>query len=199
MPWTRTSDDYADECWDLSSDAYRTHHEGLTWANRKLTDCTVKKTDVVRAVKFPDAVAELLACGFWTDEGDHYRIRHQAAYQRTREEVLRMQESRRANGAKGGRPRKLAREASKPSSYPSSEATTEPRGSGQVWSGTEHLQTNPRLEEKVTSACRQGDVVDLATDQVMVDEDDYLRSLGVCHRCGGQGCSDCVGSMEWSA
>lgn len=105
MPFTTTSDDYEDDCWSLSDAAYRLHHDGLTWVNRKLLDMRMPKEDM-RRMKRPEAVQELLDAEFWTDEGDHYRIRHQARYQKTREQVLRFQESRRKNGAKGGRPRK---------------------------------------------------------------------------------------------
>ena len=110
MTWTKTSDDFPDDCWTLSDAAYRLHHEGLTWSNRKLLDCLIPKDDLRRFAKCPDAVAELLAHGFWTDAGDQYVIRHHAGYQRSREQVIAIQERNKANGAKGGRPSKAARE-----------------------------------------------------------------------------------------
>lgn len=35
MTWTKVSDDFTDECWTLSDEAFRLHIEGLTWSNRK--------------------------------------------------------------------------------------------------------------------------------------------------------------------
>lgn len=90
MTWTKTSDDFPDDCWTLSDRAYRLHHEGLTWSNRKLLDCRLPKDDVRRfARNGDDGVDELLNCGWWSDGGDCYVINHHAAYQRTREAVLR--------------------------------------------------------------------------------------------------------------
>lgn len=114
MTWTKTSDDFSDDCWSLSDAAYRLHHEGLTWSNRKLLDCRIPRDDLRRFAKRPEAVDELLACGYWTDEGDHYLIRHHAGYQRTREQVVRLQERNQRNGKAGGRPRKTPREVWEP-------------------------------------------------------------------------------------
>lgn len=110
LTWTKLSDDFADDCWDLSSDAFRTHVEGLTWSNRKLLDLRIPKVDFRRFAKRPDAVTELLDAGWWADDGDAYIIRHHAVYQRTRDAVLRQQAARQANGRKGGRPPKTPRE-----------------------------------------------------------------------------------------
>lgn len=110
MTWTKTSDDFPDDCWALSDAAYRLHHEGLTWSNRKLLDCRIPKADVRRFAKCPQAVSELLDVGFWADAGDAYVIRHHAAYQRSREQIIAMQERNRENGKKGGRPTKVPRE-----------------------------------------------------------------------------------------
>jgi hypothetical protein len=128
MTWTKTSDDYEDDCWALSDPAYRLHHDGLTWSNRKLLDCRIPKEDLHR-FKRPQAIGELLERGFWEEDGDFYVIVHHAAYQRTAEQVIRMQDSRRANGAKGGRPKGPAREVwqGKATRKPSSKApSTEP-------------------------------------------------------------------------
>lgn len=106
MTWTRISDDYADDCWTLSDQAFRLHTEGLCWSNRKLLDCRIPKDDVRRFAKHPDAVTELLAVGWWTEDTDCYVIRHHAQYQRAREQVLAQQAANAENGRKGGRPRK---------------------------------------------------------------------------------------------
>lgn len=104
MTWTKLSDDFSDDCWELSDAAYRLHVEGLNWSNRKLLDCRLPKDEVRRWAKRPEAVGELVACGWWSDEGDHYTIRHHACYQRTAEQVLAQQERSRENGKNGGRP-----------------------------------------------------------------------------------------------
>ena len=110
MTWTKTSDDFPDDCETLSDAAYRLHHEGLTWSNRKLLDLCLPKDRMVKWATRPEAAAELVACGFWTDEGNHYLIRHHGAYQRTREETIAIQERNQRNGKSGGRPRKTPRE-----------------------------------------------------------------------------------------
>lgn len=133
MTWTKLSDDFSDDCWDLSSDAFRLHVEGLTWSNRKLLDLRIPKSDLRRFAKFPDAVTELVAVGWWADSGDVYVIRHHAVYQRTREAVLRQQEARQENGRKGGRPPKHPREQARsitktePETYPVSSPVSEQR------------------------------------------------------------------------
>lgn len=106
MTWSKFSDDFSDDCWTLSDTAFRLHVEGLVWNGRKLLDLRLPKEDVRRFAKHPDAAAELVSVGWWTDEGDHYVIRHHGAYQRTREQVLAQQAANTDNGRKGGRPRK---------------------------------------------------------------------------------------------
>ena len=108
MTWTKLSDDYSDDCWTLSDPAWRLHAEGLIWSNRKLLDCRIPKDDL-RHMKCPEAVVELLATGWWAEAGDVYVIRHHAAYQRTREAVVKQQEVNQQNGRKGGRPAKPTR------------------------------------------------------------------------------------------
>ena len=131
VTWTKTSDDFADDCWSLSDAAYRLHHEGLTWSNRKLLDCRIPKDDLTR-FKARGAIDELLRRGFWEEDSGEYVIVHHAGDQRTADQVIRMQDSRRANGAKGGRPKGAAREIWK---KPSSEARREATGTGQGQDG----------------------------------------------------------------
>ncbi len=110
MSWSKLSDDFSDDCWALSDAAFRLHVEGLIWSNRKLLDLHLPKADVRRFAKDPDAVAELLEVGWWSEDGDEYVIRHHAQYQRSREAVLKQQEANERNGRKGGRPRGKPRE-----------------------------------------------------------------------------------------
>lgn len=106
MTWTKLSDDYSDDCWTLSDRAFRLHTEALIWSNRKLLDCIIPKDDMPRLTRCPDAADELVAIGWWTDDGATYTVRHHAGYQISREGVLKLQERNRKNGAKGGRPKK---------------------------------------------------------------------------------------------
>ncbi len=107
MTWTKISDDFPDDCETLSDRAFRLHVEGLVWSNRKLLNCEVPKEHLRRFATSPQAVDELLACGWWSEDGDVYVIRHHATYQQSREEVLARQERARKNGAKSpGRPPK---------------------------------------------------------------------------------------------
>ena len=104
MTWTKLSDDSSDDCWTLSDAAFRLHVEGLVWSNRKSLDLHLPAEDVRRFAKRPEVVDELLAVGWWTENGDGYLIRHHGAYQRPREMVVRLQEVATTNGKKGGRP-----------------------------------------------------------------------------------------------
>jgi hypothetical protein len=104
MTWTKLSDDFSDDCWRLSDAAWRLHVEGLLWSNRKLLDLALDKDEMRCWAKHPDAAAELVANGWWRDEGKHYLIIHHALYQRSREAVLKQQEVNKRNGRKGGRP-----------------------------------------------------------------------------------------------
>ncbi len=111
MSWAKLSDDYSDDCWTLSDQAFRLHTEALVWNGRKLLDCRIPRDDLRRFATHLDAVTELLACGWWSEDGDVYVIRHHAQYQRTREAVVNQQAANSANGAKGGRPRKPREQA----------------------------------------------------------------------------------------
>lgn len=111
MTWTKLSDDFADDGWTLSDEAFRLHVEGLVWSNRKLLDLVLSKDDVRRFAKHPEAVTELVDGGWWAEAGDDYVIRHHGSYQQTRTDVLARQERARKNGARSeGRPPKVPRE-----------------------------------------------------------------------------------------
>lgn len=101
MTWTKQGDEYADECWALSDAAYRLHNEGLVWSNRKALDGKLAKDDMVRWAKRPAAAEELVACGWWTDQGGHYQIVHHLGYQRTAAEIAHQSNVNRENRSKG--------------------------------------------------------------------------------------------------
>jgi hypothetical protein len=125
MTWTKLSDDFPDDCYRLSDAAFRLHVEGLCWSNRKLLDLCLNKSELRRWAARPEAVAELLDAGWWSDEGDHYVIRHHGSYQRTREQVLKQQAANQRNGAKGGKAPRERFGRNAPSEEPSSESLSE--------------------------------------------------------------------------
>lgn len=110
MTWTKISDDFTDDTWSLSDQAYRLHTEGLIWSNRKLLDLKLPKDDVRRFAKHPDAVHELVEGGWWEDIGDSYIVRHHARYQRSREAVIKQQTVNKQNRARRGQNDKPTRE-----------------------------------------------------------------------------------------
>ncbi|TQJ41517.1 hypothetical protein FBY33_3632 [Arthrobacter sp. SLBN-112] len=104
MAFTKLSDDYGDDCWQLSDAAFRLHTEALIWQARRLLDCRIPKSDLRHLKRGePAVVQELLARGFWSDYGDSYVILHHSQYQRTRESVVAQQTRNQMNGKKGGR------------------------------------------------------------------------------------------------
>lgn len=135
MTWTKLSDDYPDDCWQLTDAAFRLHTEGLCWSNRKLLDLRLAKDELRRWAKHPEAAGELVACGWWTDEGGHYLIVHHGRYQRPRDVVLRLQKRNQQNGVSGGRPPKVPRERfspnkTQPDTQMGSEVETQRDGTG---------------------------------------------------------------------
>jgi hypothetical protein len=97
MTWTKTGDEFADECWTLSDAAYRLHHEGLTWSNRKHLDGRLPKDEIFRFCKAYEAATELTDRGWWEDHDTHYQIIHQIGYQPTAASVLRRSLANQAN------------------------------------------------------------------------------------------------------
>ena len=130
MTWTKLSDDFPDDCETLTDTAFRLHVEGLCWSNKKLLNCTIPKRDLRRFAHDPAAAGELVATGWWTDDGHAYTIRHHAMYQRTREQVVNQQSKNSANGKRGGRPAKTTESES--SSESLSETETHRDRTGQV-------------------------------------------------------------------
>jgi len=176
MTWTKLSDDFTDECWDLSDAAFRLLVEMLTFSNRKLLDCTIPKEELRRFAKRPEAVDELTQGKWIIDEGRAYRVVFHSAFQPTREKVIATQERSRENGAKGGRPAKPGRER-KPVTQPGTrvgfdegpetqqltQAETQRVGTGraiygEVVSETKATETQADVEDRTDS--RTGEVFD---------------------------------------
>lgn len=84
MTWTKLSDDFAEECADLSDAAFRTHIEGLLWTMRRETDGALRTRDVPRLAESPDwqaAVEELVRGGYWEAVDNGYLIVHHMEHQ----------------------------------------------------------------------------------------------------------------------
>lgn len=146
MTWTRLSDDYSDDTWTLTNAAYRLHTNALVWSNRKLLDGRLTDDDLHRFTKksdsLTDSLTELVESGFWRETDDGWQIAHHLGYQDSRVDVLHRQEINRKNGARGGRPRKLARQQETHSvSDSQSDSTTHGVRLGEVRTGS--LTTAP--------------------------------------------------------
>ena len=59
MTWTKLSDDFSDDCWQLSDAAYRLHTEGLIWSNRKLLNLRLAKDEMRMWAKHPESAAAI--------------------------------------------------------------------------------------------------------------------------------------------
>jgi len=87
MTWLKLSDDFGIECEraGLSDAAFRVHVEGLSYVMLKETGGQINRNGIRRAITTPDpaeAIAELVAAGFWTDHGeDCYVITHHMIHQ----------------------------------------------------------------------------------------------------------------------
>lgn len=142
MTWTKLGDEYGDQCWKLSDAAARLHTEALVWSNRRHIDGRLNKDEMRQWAKRPEAAAELVSYGWWTDEGDHYLIVYHLGWQRTAQEWLKQSEVNKANRAKGkARPVK-PKPIDEPSDEPSDERTDEWDRTGQdrkdAFKGTEN-------------------------------------------------------------
>jgi hypothetical protein len=84
LTWLKTSDDYPDQCADLSDAAYRTHHEALSWVMRRENGGRIPYREVRRFAESTaahTAVQELVEQGFWHDDGTAYIVRHHMEHQ----------------------------------------------------------------------------------------------------------------------
>ena len=155
MTWTKTGDEFADECWTLSDAAYRLHHEGLTWSNRKDTDGQLAKDDMLRWAHRPEAAEELVAIGWWEDHGGHYQIVHHIGYQRTAEQIAHQSIVNRANRAKGKtRP---VRAKSQSHDESSDESSDERDRTGQAWTRTVTRKKKRAQQRRVVHQLRRVD------------------------------------------
>jgi hypothetical protein len=92
MTWLKLSDDFVDDCAavDLSDAAFRTHVQGLSWSNRRLTNGQISALALRRLADTRDpnvAVQELVNVGFWVKVEDGWQIVHHMEHQPSREEV----------------------------------------------------------------------------------------------------------------
>ena len=156
MTWTKLSDDFTDDCWELSDGAHRLHIEALVWSNRKLLDCRISKEVMARWAKHPEPqfISELLDCGWWRDDDDAYVIIHHSVYQRTREQVVRQQTVNRAAGKRSGRER--ARRRGGTSNDSLNDSLNERDGTGRAWTTKQGYVTKQRAAQKNRQRLRRG-------------------------------------------
>jgi hypothetical protein len=173
MTWTKLSDDFSDDCWELSDAAVRLHMEGLVWSNRKLLDLHLRKDDMVRWAKRPGAAEELVNAGWWRDKGNHYVIVHHGMYQRTRKAVLRQQEANKANITKRWSGRERHNESSyEPYSEPNYETEYKRDGTG-------------RVQDRPGKGTNNASVGDEKNDEYgAVIDDAYEREMAACFDAG---------------
>ena len=159
MTWTKTGDEFADECWTLSDAAYRLHHEGLTWSNRKATEGQLAKDDMRRWAHHPEAADELVNVGWWEDHSQHFQIIHHLGYQRTREEVAHQSNANRKNAEKRWAAAKKKKAAAAAANEPQCESHSEPQceqartgqaRTGSTW-GPEESEYAPGERERLES------------------------------------------------
>lgn len=148
MTWTKLSDDFTDDCWELSDGAHRLHIDALVWSNRKLLNCRISKKDIARWAKrpHPEFISELVECGWWEDDDDAYVIIHHSGYQRTREQVLRQQAANRAAGKRSGRERARRRGSVPNDSL--NDSLNERDGTGRAWTTEQGYVTKELAVEK---------------------------------------------------
>ena len=142
MTWTKLGDEFNEDCFRLSSDAYRLHTEGLVHSTGKNLDGRLEKSRMLRWAYNIDAATELVDCGFWTDDGDPSQIRAHMGWQPTAEQRLSQSMRNKNNRAKAkARPVKKAHVADDSSDDPSdrsSDHLSDDRdGTGRVGTGQE--------------------------------------------------------------
>jgi hypothetical protein len=138
MTWTKLGDEYLEDCFRLSTDAFRLHTEGLVYSTGKNLDGRLEKARMLRWAYNTDAVTELVDTGFWTDEGDHYQIRAHMGWQLTAEQVLERSMRNKINRAKGkARPVKNPQVADDSSDDPSDRLSDQRDGTGRDGTGQE--------------------------------------------------------------
>lgn len=84
MTWTKLGDEFSVECRDLSDAAFRTHVEGLLWVMKRETGGYLETREVRRFAESPHAemaLTELVSVGWWSIDGQGYRINHHMEHQ----------------------------------------------------------------------------------------------------------------------
>lgn len=96
MTWLKLSDNFGDECADLSDPAFRTHVEALAWIMRKERGPEITARDIRRfaeSSEVDDAIGELLAVGYWSAIDGGYRVNHHMQHQSDPEVIRKRKEA----------------------------------------------------------------------------------------------------------
>lgn len=156
MTWTKLSDAFGDECASLSDAAFRTHVEALLWIMRRETGGVISDRDVLRFAETenPDeAIAELIACGFWTrstrrTRGVTYHVMHHMEHQDD-PELTRVRREKAAERSRNWRRKRAGLDGERVTERitdTDTESVTSRAGSGLVGSGLEQatpVQADP--------------------------------------------------------
>jgi hypothetical protein len=117
MTWTKLDDDFPDRdtILGLSDTAFRLHVCGLIACNRLLTDGFVSRERAARLLgePKPDALAELVASGVWSEAEGGYRVVDSQGDQPTSDSVKHQREANAARVAKWRADQRKAREGSR--------------------------------------------------------------------------------------
>lgn len=198
--------DLDDERWiDAGSDAFALHCAAMVWCDRRLEDGRIPKSMAARCSlavppeRVADAIAALVAHGFWTEDGDAYRVVDYFEHafpaeqvKRTRERWKRDKDRRRQHAAGDHElcvdPKHCdyRRAHPLPDSTPSS--TVESTGGGSRLDQTRHDSTRP---DRRSGSGREADDAAPAAAGRVADEDesapfDPYEPRGDCeHEPGG--------------
>jgi hypothetical protein len=142
--WTKLGDDFPDDAAreELSDAAVRTHVEALCWSNRLLRDGRIPKRELHRfafSEAASDAVAELVAAGWWADDGTAWLLLHDQTEQPEASVVL----ARREAGKRRQRAWRQRQRGQDPDPERDGSRNAVTRdGSGRVWEvkATTHLE-----------------------------------------------------------
>lgn len=182
MTWTKLGDEFNEDCFRLSTDAFRLHTEGLVYSTGKNLDGRLDKARMLRWAFNIDGAAELVACGFWTDEGDHYQIRAHMGWQPTAEQRLAQSMRNKNNRAKAKtRPVKKPQVADESSDELSDELSDDRDGTGRVGTGREKTLLREAVEVPKNGNA-SGLVLCRYCDNELPEHMASQRSRGFCHR-----------------
>lgn len=197
MTWTKTTDTYPRDARRarLTDAAYRLHHEGLTWVNHLETGPDIDRDDLgvlsgIRPLaRAEEAVAALLAAGWWRETSDgwavveHYGDQIEPTVLARRREADRERQRRKRAKAAGIDPETgevLPKPEPKPEPLsrrddPRDDRRDDPRDPGRVGTGRDGTG-NYALRERAELSAVQREAAESWGDPAMVDGDPWAEA-----------------------